>query len=632
MKINNLIKLTLIFILNCILITQSVKADMSHMKFMQLVPESAVTHKAIDSGLWSDASNWENARVPATGANVQIPSGLELEYDSSLSPRIKTIRVDGKLSFADDRNTKLIVDYIAVVGEGILQIGTASNPIPENIKTNIVFAGVDANNTAIDLSWDPEQFSRGLVAGMNADIDIHGAFKTSYTAINGNHLAGSKTIALKNMPNDWKVGDVIVLTGTEWGRKKQGDNFDDNSLNRDEFLVIDSISGNNISFHHKNNPNKDSLNYDHKLVDGFDFEIYLANLSRNIVFETEAREAAPIKEWAHSMFMSNTTDIEYAQFIAMGRTNKNKILNDAKLNGNGVLVPGTGTNQRGRYAIHFHRIFDHDYDLNKPVHVKGVSACMTMGWGITTHHSASIVEDSVVFDAVGAGFVNEDGTEQAIYRRNLAIKIRGSNQDGVTDLLQPKDARGKALDFAARGNGFWIHSPYSSKEFTDNIAVSTDDAGTLVWGHNDPGIAQFKVPMDKVPQYIQNLFPNKSEIFAWKVPLRNFSDNLAYNVRNALDLRGVTRDDVGFDNFNIHHLEQSFVKNQRAWALRENGINIEYAAHITIETPLLIGNPENPITFNHKASNHLNIKGKGIYSDKNARQWSQHFRWSCFQK
>ena len=595
-------------------ITLNAKA---HGPFIEIVPESAITHKVINSGLWSDSNTWENGLIPSSGANVFVPPSLELEYDLSSSDRIKTIRVDGKLSFSDSKDTKLIVDYIAVNHGAIFEIGSASKPIPENIKANIIFAAVDPNKSEIDTSWDPRQISRGLVAGMNSKVNIYGAYKTSYTSLNSNHLAGSSTIDLASMPADWRVGDVIVLTGTEWGNKKNGDNYDDNSLNRDEFLMIDSINGNSLSFHHMLNPSKSTLNYDHKTPDGFDFNIYVANLSRNIVFETEGRETAPVTEWAHTMFMTNDVNIDYAQFIAMGRTNKNKLIDDPKFDSNGKLIAGTGKNPRGRYSIHFHRIFDHDSDVNNTVHVKGAAVCMSMGWGITTHHSASVIEDSIVFDAVGAGFVTEDGTEQAIHRRNIAIKMRGSNDVKNANLIHPSGPRGKLNDFGSSGSGYWIDTSYSARAFEENIAVSTDDAAIIMYGQNDLDQGPV-IDINKINPELHSIFANDTEIRAVTIPVINFKNNIVYNSEGMMEIRGVQRDDNGYATGrpNVKHLINSVFEGTKAWALRQFGYSFHYAAHLHVKDSVIAGNG---ISSFDKARAPDTPRSIGIFSDKNAR-------------
>jgi cell migration-inducing and hyaluronan-binding protein len=75
---------------------------------------------------WSDASAWPSGKVPAAGEEVTIPRGTEVILDAS-PPELRSLTIQGKLSFADKRDIELKTDWIDVPG-GTLQIGTAAAP------------------------------------------------------------------------------------------------------------------------------------------------------------------------------------------------------------------------------------------------------------------------------------------------------------------------------------------------------------------------------------------------------------------------------------------------------------------------------------------------------------------------
>ena len=79
---------------------------------------------------WSDASAWPSGKVPAAGEEVTIPRGTEMVLDVS-PPALRSVTVQGKLTFADERDLDLVTDWIYVPG-GELQIGTEASPFQHN--------------------------------------------------------------------------------------------------------------------------------------------------------------------------------------------------------------------------------------------------------------------------------------------------------------------------------------------------------------------------------------------------------------------------------------------------------------------------------------------------------------------
>ena len=84
----------------------------THADFLALVPHENATHVAINNGSWFDPNTWQDGVIPNDNADVVITQGVEVFYDQESNERIHTIRVDGSLSFSQNTNTQLIVDYI----------------------------------------------------------------------------------------------------------------------------------------------------------------------------------------------------------------------------------------------------------------------------------------------------------------------------------------------------------------------------------------------------------------------------------------------------------------------------------------------------------------------------------------
>ena len=75
---------------------------------------------------WSDPAAWPDRKVPGDGDAVTIARDTEVVLDVA-PPALRSLTVDGKLSFANDRDIELKTEWIYLRG-GELEIGTAARP------------------------------------------------------------------------------------------------------------------------------------------------------------------------------------------------------------------------------------------------------------------------------------------------------------------------------------------------------------------------------------------------------------------------------------------------------------------------------------------------------------------------
>src|SRR6476660_6035375 len=80
---------------------------------------------AVKGGRWSDAATWANKKVPGKDAVVTIDKSMDVVLDVS-PPPLHGLTINGKLSFADNKDLELTTEWIMVHGE--LEIGTAKAP------------------------------------------------------------------------------------------------------------------------------------------------------------------------------------------------------------------------------------------------------------------------------------------------------------------------------------------------------------------------------------------------------------------------------------------------------------------------------------------------------------------------
>jgi Cadherin-like domain/G8 domain/PKD domain/RTX calcium-binding nonapeptide repeat (4 copies) len=563
-----------------------------HMAALALVSSSNATHVAIKNGSWFDPSIWQNGTVPNNNADVWIQHGVAVTYDAQNNARIHTIRVDGTLQFATDQNTKLLVDTIVVVPEGTLIVGDRINPIDSAHTAQIIFT----SDHPIDTTWDPKQLSRGLIS--HGTASIYGAEKLDFVKLAQDPLAGDRELVLDlpvgaSSPLGWKIGDQIVLGGTSyehWGEDAKNERF------HDEVLTITGINGNRIQFTNNGITSGDTarLRFDHTRPAGYQdsLNLYVANTTRNVSFETENGPNAPLMNRGHVMFMHNpNVVVENTGFYNLGRTDKNRLIDDIGTNVDGSV--GHGTNPRGRYPLHFHRTDVHA----APVMVKGNSIVGSPGWGLVQHESSAVLEDNVVFDIVGAGIIAESGNETGTWTNNITIKTKGDNFTDNLDFFGPRAER---FDFGFNGEGYWVQGA-AQIAIQNNIAISAG-AGIgflgFEWGTEASRPVQ-TVAVDSLSPDLHDIAkgtndPTQVEVSA--VPIRQFSGFESYNAQIGINIwsrmfNGDGQLDIDFDAkgaLKPAHNFRSVVDNFKLWNITDYGVLLPYSGNNDLKDGLIL--------------------------------------------
>src|SRR5215471_5372867 len=76
-------------------------------------------------GRWSDPATWSDKKVPVEGAAITIGRDMEVVLDVS-PPALRSLTINGKLSFANNKDLELTTEWIMLHGE--LEIGTEKTP------------------------------------------------------------------------------------------------------------------------------------------------------------------------------------------------------------------------------------------------------------------------------------------------------------------------------------------------------------------------------------------------------------------------------------------------------------------------------------------------------------------------
>lgn len=508
-------------------------------KAFALVPLNAATHATVASGNWSDARIWKDGKVPGAGARVVVSAGTVVSFDAFQTAALKTLRIDGTLSFAADRNTQLKADTVVVYSTGKLFIGTAERPIQDNVTARILIA----DNGAIDRTWDPYMLSRGIIS--RGEVKMYGRTVTSYVAATTDLMMGATKITLSSTPTGWRVGDKIVITGVDEMMMNAGA----------EERTILAINGSVITI--------DALRLDHAAPQEEAGFIHVANLTRNI--ELKAEDDSVIAERPHLMFMHNANvALSNVGVYGFGRTDKSQPINDPVVV-NGVLMPGTGTNPRARYAIHFHHTGVNPD--NAPAQVSGSLVVGSAGWGYVNHSSNVNFDGNVAYQVHGASFASEDGNEIGAMRGNLSISSIGTYGD-----IHPRDLN---HDFGYNGHGFWLQGPGVVME--NNISAGSRGAAFMLF------MSSSKNLFDAANLSDPALAGGRDAVPVGSVPIKRFYGNVAYASKTGLEI---------WRHMQAMNDGSGIIDSFLSWNTSLVGIDIHYSGRLKIRNAKLFGDTQ----------------------------------------
>ena len=386
---------------------------------------------------WSDAATWPDKKVPGKDAVVTIEKDMNVVLDVS-PPPLRGLTINGKLSFADNKDLELTTEWVMVHGE--LEIGTEARPhtrkatitLTDNVKDEDM-SGIGGTNDRSD---------RGIMM-MGGTLNLHGNRTNSWTKLSKTAEAGSNSIEVLNAAG-WRAGDMIVLASTD---------FDPHQAER---RTIAAIRGNTITLDKK-------LDYMHfgKITFDVDERGEVGMLSRNIVIQASP-DADQTLFGGHIMAM-----------------------NGSKMFVDGVELNRMGQNMHlARYPIHWHLIGDAQgqYIKNSAIH-DTYSRC------VTVHGTNYLdVENNVTYNNIGHCFFLEDGVEhdnQFVHNLGILTKCHpdapcvptnlaaagesrpaGGNGQNAKDILIPSDNTAST---------FWITNP--DNIYRDNVAAGSDATG-----------------------------------------------------------------------------------------------------------------------------------------------------------
>src|SRR5271169_6250977 len=393
---------------------------------------------------WSDPATWPDKKVPGKDAVVTIGRDMDVVLDV-IPPALHGLTINGKLSFADNKDLELTTEWIMVHGE--LEIGTETKPHTRNATITLTdnvkgedFGGMGGNDRS----------DRGIML-MGGILNLHGPEKNTWTKLAKTAEAGSNSIEVLNAAG-WRAGEESVLASTD---------FDPRQAER---RTISAIRGNTITLGKK-------LDYMHfgKITFDVDERGEVGLLTRNIKLQASA-DAEQSFYGGHVMAMVGSK--MFVEGVELNRMGQNMTL--------------------ARYPIHWHLIGDAQgqYIKNAAIH-DSYNRCVTVHGTNFLH-----VENNVTYNTVGHCFFLEDGIEhgnQFVHNLAIQIKCHTSKACAPTNLGANGENMGsnplnRATYRAASMSGkdtllpsdntvtaYWITNP--DNVFIDNVAAGSDENG-----------------------------------------------------------------------------------------------------------------------------------------------------------
>lgn len=395
------------------------------------------TTRSARSGRWSSPSTWENNRIPSAGSIVEILSGHRVVYDYETESALRMVHVQGTLTFARDRDTRLDVGLLKIGGdsseEGFTDRGHKHSGQRPALEVGTPDHPISASRTAVirlDYFENMDHESLPALVCSGGRMDLHGApLSRTWLKLGMPARKGDTEITLAESVTGWRTGDQIILTATTRQIKVQ-DTFRESTRDntQTEERTVKAIDGPRLTLDRP-------LAFDH--VCGGNYRGDVANLSRNVIVESARPEIAR----GHTMYHhSSAGAISYAEFRHLGKQ--------------GVL---------GRYSLHFHQA----RDSMRGASVIGASIWDSGNRWITVHGTDYlVVRDCVGYNSIGHGFFLEDGTEVFnVFDRNLAVQARKGAP--LPKQVLPYDHND--------GAGFWWANSHNT--FTRNVAAECDEYG-----------------------------------------------------------------------------------------------------------------------------------------------------------
>jgi hypothetical protein len=398
---------------------------------------------------WSDRATW-GGRVPRKRDVAVIGRNVILDINAKVAGVV--IKPGGALIFHPRRSVSLVTRGSFVV-RGLL----AMRPKRPDVVHRIVFAGV-REAAFKGGGMDVLRSDVGLWVVDRGRLVVAGSPKLAWTRTTGSVSAGASSIALRDDPVGWQVGDTVAITPTS----PPGGNH---HLGYDTATVA-GIDGRNVAL-------SQPTGFDHPKLElgGATMTAEVLNLTRNVVIEgtPEGR--------SHVFIRSNRPQsVRYAAVRHVGPRQNASQGTDSVL---------------GRYGLHFH----HCRGGSRGSVVHGLVVEQAGGHAFVPHMSDGITfRDCISHDTVDSAYWwdTEDESHDIVWERCVASLVkadppfRGFRLAGFALSKGSSPVAVGCVAVGVQGNrdssGFhWPEDAEGIWTFRDNVAHNNKESGIFVW-------------------------------------------------------------------------------------------------------------------------------------------------------
>lgn len=529
------------------------------------------------TGAWSNPATWDLGRVPQAGDTVGIKDTHSVTYDVDATTALIGVGVAGSLIFRTDLSTQLWFTNLVVYSTGLLKAGDTVAPMGAGVTAQFVVRDVALDTgTTGSPGTDPAGYGTGVI--IQGSVQTCGQAKTGFRRLAGTASAGATSLTLNTAPSNWAVGDEVVVADS-----RLRVDIDPWSTAHPRFrTTITSTSGTALGIALALDNDRPRATYaDGSAAAGL--TAHVGNLTRNVIFRSEN----PSGTRGHIILEGagvGRADFRYTRFEGLGRTT-GEALNDTAFDGSGNATQ-VGTNQRGRYPLHFHHLqgtSHYRYTVIGCSFDPGTDGDHHRKWPIAVHETHyGLLDSNLCWNWEGAGIALEDGTEiENVIQNNAVIYVASApSSSGRADSSFP----------GREGDGYWAQT--GRNRYTGNVAVNCGLTGFTFF--NDGG---------------QNNYGTGGYL--------QFDGNETYGGRNGMTNWYMNGADTGAADPNA---PVTFLDNHTVWNCWEFGyglgyptINVTWRGWLCLNGTGRQGNAWEPGDYLHKGCSVENCRFEGYY-------------------
>lgn len=402
---------------------------------------------------WSEASSWVGGIKPQAGDNVIIPQNAVILLDE-VNIDIADLNIAGMLIVDITKpiinlsvNNIMLMNDMGITNKAYFQWGLPTEKYTGKGTITLKGAATDANLMGMG--------SKVLALMNDAEIQLHGKDKKSWTQLGASCISGANTITLKETV-DWEIGDRIVIASTD---------FD---MNQAEEKTITNVSTNAgrttltlnsaLQFGHYGQLQNYTHGKDATLNWVLDERAEVGLLSKSILIQGDLSSETSFFG-GHVMLMGSArANISNVEFFRMGQRGR-----------------------LGRYPFHWHFVTN---GVGQSISKSSVHH--TYNRAITVHGTNDVtVTENVAYDNLGHAYFMEDGIEERVtMTNNLGLVTR---RPPAAFAIIPSDIS-NARNISGPST-FWITNPRNT--VTGNHAAGSDGSGIWYAPFNNPNGARY---------------------------------------------------------------------------------------------------------------------------------------------